>query len=169
MSQSIANQALRRLDVLAGDWDMEAVIDGRPVGRARATFAWSPEGSFLQQSALAKAVDAALPPDWMAHSPFPVHTVIGADDFSDGFGMLYADGRGVCRVYRMTLADRQWNIWGQPAADFFQRFAGTFSDDGRVITGRWERSPDGASWELDFEVTYTRVSQVVDSTTPRAG
>jgi hypothetical protein len=40
---------------------------------------------------------------------------------------------------------------------FFQRFTGTFSTDRRTITGGWEGSRDGSSWEPDFDVTYTKV------------
>lgn len=41
--------------------------------------------------------------------------------------------------------------------DFAQRFTGTFADDGDTIRGRWEKSGDGANWQLDFELTYRRV------------
>jgi hypothetical protein len=37
------------------------------------------------------------------------------------------------------------------------RAARTFSADGNTIEGRWETSPDGRDWELDFELTYHRV------------
>jgi len=30
------------------------------------------------------------------------------------------------------------------------------SDDGRTIEGRWESSPDGTTWELDFPITYRK-------------
>ena len=69
------------------------------------------------------------------NSPFPLVTVIALDDFSGMFSYDYADGRGVRRVYRMTLSDGEWKYWGQAAADFFQRFTGTFSQDGATIRG----------------------------------
>ncbi|MET0764823.1 MAG: hypothetical protein ABWY29_08155 [Blastococcus sp.] len=40
--------------------------------------------------------------------------------------------------------------------DFAQRWVGRFSDDGETITGRWETSPDGIEWQLDFHLTYRR-------------
>ena len=40
---------------------------------------------------------------------------------------------------------------------FHQRFFGTLSDDGKTITARWEGSPDGTNWTLDFPLTYTRL------------
>ena len=39
-----------------------------------------------------------------------------------------------------------------------ERYTGTFSDDGRVITGCWEIRHDGATWEHDFDLTYTKVT-----------
>ncbi len=42
--------------------------------------------------------------------------------------------------------------------NFSQRFEGAFSDDGKTIEGRWETSSDGARWEHDFDLTYTKVS-----------
>jgi len=71
--------------------------------------------------------------------------------------MLCADARGVCRVYQMSLEDGVWKIWGQAGPGFYQRFEGSFSDDGTRITARWEGSKDGKSWTPDFSVTYTKV------------
>jgi hypothetical protein len=44
-----------------------------------------------------------------------------------------------------------------PALARLQAFVGTFSDDDRSITDRWEKSADGALWEYDFDLTYTKV------------
>jgi hypothetical protein len=71
--------------------------------------------------------------------------------------MLYADARGVCRVYQMSLGDGVWKIWGQSGPEFFQRFTGNFSGDGSIITAYWEKSRDGSTWEYDFDVEYTKV------------
>jgi hypothetical protein len=35
---------------------------------------------------------------------------------------------------------------------------GTFSEDGRTISGSWKSSIDGSRWEHDFELIYTKVS-----------
>ena len=72
--------------------------------------------------------------------------------------MLYADGRGVSRVYQMTLSEGTWRI-RRDAPGFFQRFTATIADDGTTMTGRWEGSRDGLSWNADFEVKYTRLAQ----------
>ena len=39
---------------------------------------------------------------------------------------------------------------------FSQRFTATFSDDGNMITGRWEVAEDGTSYTTDFDLTYRR-------------
>jgi hypothetical protein len=39
----------------------------------------------------------------------------------------------------------------------WQRFTGEFSGDGRTISGRWETSQDGSTWEHDFDLIYRRV------------
>jgi hypothetical protein len=41
---------------------------------------------------------------------------------------------------------------------FAQRYTGAFSADGRSITGRWEISHDGSTWEQDFALDYVKLS-----------
>jgi hypothetical protein len=157
MSRGPRHPALARLDALVGTWAVEPSIDGEPMGRNRTTFAWIEDGAFLLEHADAAASDVAPPPEWAANSPLPVTTIIGLDDASEAFSMLYADARGVCRVYSMSLDAGVWRIWGRPGPEFFQRFFGTFGDDGGVVTARWEKSRDGSAWQLDFDLTYTRL------------
>jgi hypothetical protein len=62
----------------------------------------------------------------------------------------------------MRLEDGSWRIWRTAPdfspLDFCQRFEGGFSEDGNRIDGQWEQSLDGgATWELDFPMSYTRV------------
>jgi len=45
---------------------------------------------------------------------------------------------------------------GLLAAQLSQRFAGTFSDDGKTIAGQWEICHDGRTWERDFDLTYSK-------------
>lgn len=59
----------------------------------------------------------------------------------------------------MSLSDGVWKLSRDPSgprSDFWQRFIGEFSDDGKTIEGRWENSDDGSNWELDFRLTYTK-------------
>jgi hypothetical protein len=139
--------ALDRLDVLVGRWTVQLKVEGAPA--AASEFAWQDGGLFLHQISEADLPDEGTP--W----PFPVTSVIGFDDASGEFTMLYADARGVHRVYRMTLIDGAWTIWRE-APGFNQRFIGMLSPDQNSVDGRWEMSEDGVDWHVDFELTYTR-------------
>jgi hypothetical protein len=142
------------LDVLVGDWTVEAVVGGRSLSGGRMSAEWLEGGAFLVQRS-----DAEYPPEtpreWVEHSPFPTSTITGADDTSEEFRVLYSDARGVFRIYRMTLDGKVWTMF-RDAPGFVQRFTATI--DGDTIAGRWDRSPDGVDWSLDFELVYRRVS-----------
>ncbi|WP_151774074.1 hypothetical protein [Streptomyces abyssomicinicus] len=153
MRDPVPHPALRRLDPLAGVWDMYA--RGTQVGPVRTEFAWLEGGAFLVQRA-DLGPDTVLPEDWQGHAPFPTSCVTGYDDTADEFTVLYADGRGVARVYRADLVDGVWRQW-RAVPGFHQRFAADVDPAGRTLTGAWEFSEDGALWRRDFDVTYRRV------------
>jgi hypothetical protein len=62
----------------------------------------------------------------------------------------------VYRIYRGSLTDETWRL-ERAAPGFHQRFIGRFRDEGLSIEGRWESSPDGQSWELDFPISYRKL------------
>jgi hypothetical protein len=138
---------LSALEPLVGEWSMEASL--APGVGGIATFEWALDGAFL-----------------LHRSEIPVEgapqalSVIALDDDGEGFTMHYFDSRGVVRLYAMTIEDGLWTLMRHEAdfspLPFHQRYTGRFSADGRSIEGRWERSDDGSSWELDFELNYTR-------------
>ena len=142
----LSNPPLTQLNVFVGKWQWEASLDGTPIGRGPSEFCWLEGGAFLVERAGAEQPE------------FPSSTInIGADDTSGMYSMLFYDSRGLARIYQMTLQDGIWKQW-RDAPGFFQRFEGRFSDDGRTITGRYEKSADGVHWELDFDMIYTGVS-----------
>jgi hypothetical protein len=145
--------ALARLDVLVGRWTVQPKVEG--VGTAWTEFTWQDGGLFLRQYTDADPPTAATPHAWRDNAPFPTTAVIGLDDDAEEFSMLYADARGVHRVYRMTFAGGVWTM-SRDAPGFNQRFNGTVGADGDTIDGRWEISTDGTTWNLDFELTYVR-------------
>ncbi|MET9667149.1 hypothetical protein ABZY19_17440 [Streptomyces sp. NPDC006475] len=153
MRQPTPHSALRRLDVLVGAWDMWAL--GRRAGPVRTEFSWLEGGVVLVQRADV-GPDSAVPAEWGPHLPFPTVTLTGYDDTADEFTTLYADGRGVARVYRTSVHDGVWKQW-RAAPGFHQRFTATIDDGGGTIRGGWEGSRDGETWTPDFDVTYTRV------------
>jgi hypothetical protein len=143
---------LERLEPFVGEWRLE--VPAFPIApeladAARATFAWTLGGAFLLQRATVPVPEA---PDGLC--------VIGPDA-DDGYIQHYFDSRGIARLYAMTFDGREWTL-ERHAPDFsplpfHQRWLGTFSDDGDAIHGRWETSPDGHDWKLDFELTYRRL------------
>jgi hypothetical protein len=156
MAGRVTNPLLTQLQDFVGEWEMQAAVDGQPIGgSALTTFTLLEEGAFLAQRAEWKP-DESSPPEWVANAPFPVTTIVGLDDSSDTYWQLYADARGVFRVYQMSFDAGIWKLW-RDAPGFRQRFSATFSQDRRTITGRWEKSPDGSTWEIDFDITYTKV------------
>ncbi|MFF4807664.1 hypothetical protein ACFY03_05530 [Micromonospora chersina] len=145
--------ALARLDVLVGRWSVQPEVEGLGVGWTE--FAWVEDGRFLRQFSDAEPVPETAPRAWRENNPLPTTQLIGLDDAGEEFTVLYADARGVHRVYRMTFGDGQWRMW-RAAPGFHQRFTGTLREDGAAIDARWERSEDGADWALDFRLAYRR-------------
>ena len=142
MAQSKPIPALEQLNALVGEWEFGS--PQFPGGRGRTVFEWLEGRAYLVQRSYAP-------------EPAPTSTwIIGSDESAEGYTALYYDSRGVTRVYQMSLGDGVWKVW-RDAPGFWQRFMGTFSDDGRTIKGRWESSGDGSKWEHDFDLTYTKV------------
>jgi hypothetical protein len=82
--------------------------------------------------------------------------VIGCNENRDDYELLYADDRGVSRIYRMTFAGGVW-IQHREDPGFFQRFQGTVDPSGNRISASWTKShDDGVTWQHDFELTCTR-------------
>ena len=46
--------ALRRLDAPVGEWEMQASVDGQPLGRGRVAFEWLEGVAFLARHADAR-------------------------------------------------------------------------------------------------------------------
>jgi hypothetical protein len=154
MADQAENPEIERLTVLVGEWSMVPEFEGLPPvdEGAPVVFEWMPGERFLIQRWEIPVPEA---PDGIA--------VIGPDPESEGnFLQHYFDSRGVARVYKMTLADGVWKLWRDSPdfspLDFYQRYTGTFSDDGSTISGAWEICHDGTTWEHDFDLTYTKVS-----------
>jgi hypothetical protein len=147
MDQPTAAAALRALDPLVGDWDLEARWPSGEAwpGAGRATFAWHESGRHLVERTSADLPEA---PDTIS--------IIGCDAANGVYYQLYSDSRDVCRVYEMSIGNGEWRLWrsGEP---FAQRFTGRFSEDGDTITGRWEIAEDGADFTTDFDLVFHRV------------
>lgn len=141
--------AMQRLEPFLGEWSIEASFEGEP---GTTTFEWELGGHLLAQR-------STIP-----HPAAPDALSLIGYDATGGEGEYtqhYFDSRGVARVYAMTFkGDGVWTLERLTAdftpLDFSQRFTGTFSAGGDAITGRWETSQDGVTWETDFELGYRR-------------
>jgi hypothetical protein len=143
---------LERLEPFVGEWRIEAPAFELPAelaNRALTTFEWTLGRAFLLERATIPVPEA---PDGLM--------VIGPAE-GGGYTQHYFDSRGIARLYEMTFDGRDWTL-ERHAADFsplpfHQRWTSAFSDDRDSIEGRWETSPDGREWELDFELFYRRL------------
>ncbi|MCW3843188.1 hypothetical protein ONA70_24100 [Micromonospora yasonensis] len=145
------NPVLARLDVLVGRWTVQPEVDG--LGAGWTEFTWVEDGKYLRQFTDAEPLPDTAPQAWRENNPLPSTQLIGLDDTAEAFSVLYADARGVHRIYQMTFADRAWRMW-RDAPGFHQRWIATVGDD--EIQGRWEKSTDGVDWTVDFGLTYRR-------------
>jgi hypothetical protein len=146
MTRAARNAALKRLDAFIGEWRVDASFPGSAPGRA--AFEWALDKRFLLQFS-----EAPRPaPDSMA--------IVSVDPGTGAYTQHYFDSRGVVRVYAMTLSRGVWTLLRDlpdfSPLDFRQRFKGRFSSDGTTIRGTWETSENGAGWERDFDLTYTK-------------
>jgi uncharacterized protein DUF1579 len=150
------------LEIFVGQWTVEVRFPGGPAGGsppagggagpvARSVFEWILGGRYLTQRTEISIPDA---PDSLA--------IVAFDPQEGRYTQHYYDSRGVTRLYAMTLADGAWTLLRESAdfspLDFAQRFTGTFSADGNRIDGAWELAQPGSGWELDFEMSYSRIT-----------
>jgi len=129
------------LDDLLGSWDISmhhVTMSGVVSGRQR--YERVLDGAFVRL-------------DWTYDSP----------DFPDALALLqdgalhYFDVRGVSRTYELTFTRSGWTVFRR-GSDFWQRCAVQGSGPDRM-TGTGENSHDeGATWEHDFDITYTRIA-----------
>jgi hypothetical protein len=142
---------VRALDPLVGEWEMCPEADWVPpdAPSARVRFEWMPGERFLVQRWEVPVPEA---PDGIA--------IIGPGAGDAPYRQHYFDQRGVARLYDMSFDGRVWKLWREredfSPLSFKQRFEGTLSDDGNSIEGRWEKTADDGSWELDFRVVFQR-------------
>jgi hypothetical protein len=145
-SPDARDPALERLDALVGVWTLEASL-APPGVVGTATFEWTLDGRLLVERDEAPGAPSGL-------------KLVAPSGDGEGYTQHYFDSRGVVRLYRMTFDGARWVLLRTEPdftpLDFCQRYVGQLADDGRTIAGRWETSPDGETWTLDFELTYRR-------------
>jgi hypothetical protein len=144
---SIPNPALEPFSVLIGNWNTTGTHALIPdtILHGRTSFEWLEGGAFL---VMRTEIDEPGIPSGIA--------IIGSDDSTKEYFMLYFDERGVSRKFEVTLRDNVWKWW-RNAPGFSQRYEGTIVEDGNTIIGKGELSKDGSTWEKDLDLTYKRV------------
>jgi hypothetical protein len=149
MDQPTAEEALKKLEPLIGEWMLEATPpSGEPwQAEARATFEWHDSRAHVVERS---TVDSPEAPDGVS--------IIGCDAANGTYYQLYSDERGVCRVYQMSIDESEWRLWRE-GAPFAQRFVGRFEDGGNTIAGRWELAEDGVNFQTDFDLIFRRVTE----------
>lgn len=153
MDDARRTAALKRLEPLVGEWEVEARFSFLPgPARGHLSFTWELGGRFLVERS---TIDVPEAPDSVA--------LLSVAEEGDGHEYVqhYFDARGVVRIYRMALREGEWTLLRDRAdftpLPFAQRYTGTFSADGRTITGAWQESTDGgATWRHDFDLVYRR-------------
>jgi hypothetical protein len=143
------NPALKPLEILAGNWDVEMsnasfLPDPSASVHGKISFEWVEDGAYLVMRQGNRDIDSAFA-TW----------TISRDESAKEYVMLYYDDRNVSRMYRMSFDEDVWKIWRE-SPGFSQRFQGIISKDGKTIRASWEKSSDGKNWEHDFDMTYTR-------------
>jgi hypothetical protein len=146
MDQPTAEEALRRLDCLVGDWTIEATWPSGERWTGKASFEWMESRRHLLGKT---SLEHPQAPDSVS--------VIGCDAANGTYYELYSDDRNVCRVVQMTIGDGRWVRWRQ-GEPFAQRFTGLFSADGNTITMHLEMAEDGTNFKPDFDMVYRRAN-----------
>ena len=142
-----------RLDVparLLGAWEVSVESGCEGVSAGLASFEWVPGRQFILHRWTLDRHDAA---DGVA--------LIGADASGQGYLLHSFDSHGVAQVFWMEFEDGTWSL-ERTVGDFSplvlaRRFRASMSDDGTVIDGVWESSPDAVTWTHESAVSYSRI------------
>ncbi|WP_415855402.1 hypothetical protein [Sinomonas sp. G460-2] len=151
MTEAPRNPALDEIAFFLGVWEMtlsnaDFLPDPGQTAVGRAEFGLLEEGSLV-------VMRQFIDPD----APAAARWVIGRDDCRPEYTVLYADARGVSRVYRMSLEEDVWRVWRDDPA-FSQRFEAQVAEDRRTMSGTWEKRSAGGDWEHDFDIDFVRLN-----------
>lgn len=143
----LPNSILTPFTVLVGEWKTTGAHPYFPgvVLHGRAIFEWTEGGAFL---IMRSEID---------HPDFPSGiSIIGSDDGTGEFFMLYFDERGVSRKYDIVLTKKGLS-WSRIDPAFSQRFTISIEDESTKMIGKGEMSQNGAVWSKDLDLTYIKV------------
>lgn len=141
------NPTLSFLDRTVGTWNVTGshpYLAGRTL-RGRVTFEHIEGGAFVRMHS--KMEDAEVP-EGVA--------IFGTDDDAKTCTMIYVDVRNVSRRYDITFHEDGFG-WSRDTPAFSQRFRIRITKDGRTMEGEGTMKKEGADWEPDLRLSYTRV------------
>lgn len=138
--------ALKRLNAFVGKWNTEGEIQESPFGPAgkligRDTYEWLAGGFFLIHRVNVR----------MGNQKNESIEIIGYDAQSNSYPMHSFDSQGNSAVMQAGVAGDTWTFTGES-----MRFKGTFSEDGKRISGKWEYLDDGSNWHHWMDVKLTK-------------
>jgi Protein of unknown function (DUF1579) len=147
---SIPNPLLKRLEPLAGEWETRGWT--RKTSSAPAleivatdTYEWIAAGFVLLH-----LVDARVGGEQVQGAE-----ILGYDPSRQGIFTQYFGSDGPNR-YEAKMSDEKgelvWKMWSER-----DRFTGTFSEEGTVITGHWELLDSNGSWQPWMDITLTKI------------
>lgn len=144
-----AKETHAKLNILEGEWEvtLSNLSMGKPgeTVKGRSVFSWIADGGLLQQHSEYPG------------TPYPTFTAImGVDDTTKKFIQVYSDVRPAYRIVEMTLDNHSWELQ-RLGTGFDQKFHGKISENGKLITGYWEKSEDGGPWKKDFDIEYRKL------------
>jgi Protein of unknown function (DUF1579) len=143
-----SDAALNRLDSLVGRWKTEGwTIDGSgvPADRIDAidTYQRLPGGALLH------LVDAQVGAQKVEGAE-----IIGHDPDRSTYATQYFGSEGSTRYEASLTEENEGLTWRMQSKT--TRFAGTFSDDGNVISGHWELQGENGDWQPWMDITLKR-------------
>lgn len=145
MTEPIKPEAL---SIFVGTWKTTGATQataGVPSAPIDATdrYEWMEGGYFLLHH-----IDARMP-----HAVKALEVIGGLQGADGGSPATSFDSEGQTSASLYRLDDRAFHIFGPTA-----RFSGQFSEDKANLSGLWERSEDGQTWQPWMDITLTRSS-----------
>jgi len=144
---SIPNPALKDLAPLIGEWQTTGHHALMPdtTFHGRVSWAWIEGGAFMM---MRTEIDEPGIPSGIS--------IFGSDDATGQFFMLYFDERGISRKYDVAISEKHITWWRDDPT-FSQRATLTIEDSNHIVS-KGEMSRDGAEWESDLALTYSRIT-----------
>jgi hypothetical protein len=138
---------LQSLEVLIGKWNnaIEFKSDPDNTGTGSVTYEWM-EGQFF----IVERFEHTFKKEG-AHKGL---SIIGYDNEKQSCLSHFFDNHGNIRTYKLSIRDGAFTINGE-----WERYTGEVSEDGNTITGTWEQSKDGSTWEYLCDVKQTRLTK----------